>query len=275
MNEVPYGGIIIIDFSNVDFLYPSGLNTIVCTGINLLDKNRFIKQIDPKNREVSDFLDYSGFRDIVGIGMRNSKIQQPDTTYKIHSFDTVDDNEISKLVDVIEKELNMSLSVKNRIHENIAELIMNTVHHSESKSICYVIGQAYPTSNHIRYCIADAGIGIKEHLSRNNQDISQKPTSEVIELATEYGVTGNPKENSGIGLNDLKELVYACGGSFRILSEDGFYEEEIESDGKRKTNMKMLDFNIHGTFIDVLLNNNPEYKIYLKDEIPNEFNLLD
>jgi hypothetical protein len=113
MNDVQYGGIIIIDFSDVDFLYPSGLNTIVCTGINLIvAKNQFIKQRDPKNRDVSDFLDYSGFRDIVGIGMRDSKIEQPDTTYKIHPFDNVDDNEISKLIDVIENELNMSLSVK-------------------------------------------------------------------------------------------------------------------------------------------------------------------
>lgn len=271
-----------LDFSDVEFFYPAGINILTLIGYYLMSKKSFkIRQNLPTKKEVNDFLSISGFKHFVGLKNNKDvkKTNSPNETYKIRRFDWVNDNEIDNLIKMIETELKMSLNVKSRIFENIAELIMNVVQHSSSPFDCFVIGQAYPRSHNIRYCIGDAGIGIKNHLSNNYPDLAKKNSCEAIKLSLQDGVTGNKSgENIGAGLYDLTNLVKLCGGSFIILSGDGFYEEIVKYDNnkmKTEINEKKLNFIFQGTFIDIRLESKPNLKVFQKGEkIPKKYRLI-
>jgi hypothetical protein len=272
MYEVTYKGNLELDFTDVDFIYPSAINVIVIAGQYLINKNNcFIRNMYPKNEEVKGFLIESGFADVVGVSSQKTS-KNNDQTFKIAQFNWANNDEIDRLISVIETELCISLDAKNRVHENFAELINNVSDHSQSQFGCYVIGQAFPQTGRIRYCIGDAGIGIKTHLSKKYPEYNSWLSCDVIAKATEYGVTGSTNNmNSGIGLAEMKELVHICGGSFMILSEDGLYEEIItENDaGQEKLviNKTTLDFSFQGTFVDIILQSDPTKKIVTQKEL--------
>ena len=205
------GDTIYIDFSDVEFLYPSGLNTLAVVGQYLMwKKNCKITQTYPKEVQVKNFLVESGFCELVGLNAKTDPNIPPHDgsyIYKIKTFAWPDDFEIEKLIDVIEKELRLSDRVRTDMHENLAELILNVLEHSNSPTHCYVMGQGYGRTHRIRFCIGDAGIGIKNHLAKIHKELLSQDSTIAIEKALQEGITGNPSSNSGVGLSNLKKFV--------------------------------------------------------------------
>lgn len=282
-----YSGRIILDFSEVVFFYPSSLNIIVVAGLYFIKNHRcIIEQKEPVSPDANNFLKHSGFCDAVNLSAFKIKdgqkqIFDEQTTYKIRNLIRPDGSETQKLLDIIETQLKMTLTIRTQIDDNLLELLENVRQHSKSNIGAYIIGQAYPQSHRIRYCIGDAGIGIREHLSYNYPDLLKKNSCEAIKLALQDGVTGTKGlQNAGQGLFLLRELVKLVGGYYAILSGDGLYEEYIEykDDPKKpiiKENSIPLDFTFHGTFIDIILNAPAECKLFSeKDKIPDEFRLI-
>lgn len=282
-----YSGRIILDFSEVDFFYPSSLNIIVVAGWYFLKNHRCqIEQIEPVSPDANNFLKHSGFCDAVKLSTFKIKegqkqIFDEQTTYKIKNLNRPEGSETQKLLDIIETQLKISLTIRTHIDDNLLELLENVRQHSKSNIGAYIIGQAYPQSHRIRYCIGDAGIGIKKHLSTNYPGLLKKNSCEAIKLALQEGITGTKgSQNTGQGLFLLRELVKLVGGYYAILSDDGLYEEYIEygDDPKKpiiKENSIPLDFNFHGTFIDIVLNAPADCKLFSgKDKIPEEFRLI-
>jgi len=195
--------------------------------------------------------------------------------YKLRKFSWMDDYEIERIIDLIEKELKLSSLVRFSIHENLAELILNVEQHSKSPISCYILGQGYSNSHRIRFCIGDAGIGIKEHLGNKYRDLLSKNASEAISKALVEGVTGTTgNQNSGVGLSNFKDFIRCCGGSFMILSDDGLYEEKVGFMG-RVVRKQKLDFCFPGTLIDFVIDSAPGKKIFhRKERIPKEYKLI-
>ena len=281
MQEVTPYGVLLLDFKEVTFFYPSALNIVFLSARNLMDKKRCLVSNTPAVRnDVNEFLVQSGFASCTGV------VQEvmcgSEATYMLKNFTWVNDHEIDKILNVIQQQINLYPGARNKIMENMAEIIGNTMDHSNSDLGCFVMAQAYPGSKRIRYCIGDRGIGIRDHLTKTYPEMNKLPTSEVILYATGDGVTGNKKNNSGQGLFLLKEeLVRICGGSFRIISGDGMYEETFILDEQhkfkeRKVKHTELPFYFQGTFVDIVLQATPEdIFISLKSEMPpEEFSII-
>lgn len=270
---------IFFDFSKAEFLYPSGIVCMVTLGNYLIaTKKCVVKQNRPKNSKVNNYLVDSGFCNIVGIKPILDKTMPPvngTRIYKIKQFNYVNDFEIEKLIDVIEKELELSGQIRARVHETLAELILNVYQHSASSTGCYVMGQGYADTHQIRFCIGDSGIGIKKHLGNRYRDLLSKNSVFAIEMAVIEGVTGTlNNQNSGMGLAYLKNFVGLVGGSFTILSGNGMYIEKIDSSGSSCIK-KELEFEVPGTFVDVTINSKPGWKVFSKSEpIPPEYRLI-
>jgi len=269
---------VFLDFSDVKFLYPSGINVLVAIGRYLQYQRKCsISQNFPKDKEVCNFLDESGFSKEVGVSVpmdSNIPAHNVEYIYKMRQFTWLNNFEVEKLLDVIEKELQMSPAVRRDVHESLTELILNVKQHSNSPFDCYIIGQGYPTTHRIRFCIADGGIGIKKHLGRKYEDLLNKNSTEAIEKALIEGITGTVgNENSGLGLTYFKDFVIFCGGSFTILSGDGLYYEE--TDIFKQPKKYSLNFEFPGTLIDFTINSKPNIKLFRKtEEVPKEYRLI-
>jgi hypothetical protein len=269
-----------LDFSDTQLLYPSSLVILTIIGNYLMAiKNCKIKQNRPKDPKANNFLTESGFCEIVGIPQKVDKSVRPHNgtrIYRLKQFEySVEDFEIEKLIDVINKELALSGHIRTNIHETLAELILNVYQHSNSSAGCYVMGQGYADTHQIRFCIGDAGIGIKNHLGNRYKELLSKNSAFAIEMALIEGITGTMyNENSGMGLAYLKRFVNLVGGSFAILSGDGLYIEKTDSRGS-KSIKKELEFEVPGTFVDVTIKSEPGLKVFSKSEsIPPEYRLI-
>lgn len=121
----------------------------------------------------------------------------------------------------------MSVLVKEKIAEAIYEIFVNAQIHSGSKHI-YTCGQFYPRDNKIEFTIVDTGIGFKKKVNdRFNSNLS---SVQAIKWAiqdkntTKIGITG------GIGLALLKEFIEKNRGKIQIISDDGFYQFDLQGE---------------------------------------------
>ncbi|MDR0307741.1 MAG: hypothetical protein LBI42_13020 [Chitinispirillales bacterium] len=108
-----------------------------------------VESNNPDSEDVYDFLLQSGFAFCAGIA--TGLQMDTESTYTLKQFTWVNDNEIDKILKVIEQQVNLFPGARNNIMENIAEMIDNTISHSDSKLGCFVIAQAYPESKRIRF----------------------------------------------------------------------------------------------------------------------------
>ncbi|MEW6536504.1 MAG: hypothetical protein AB1454_12915 [Candidatus Auribacterota bacterium] len=270
-----------INMSELDFIYPDGMNILTTLFVNLLFFQKCsIDIIHPQNRHVSEYFTLA--RCDAFFGSSDIDIEKIfKNSYKLKNFRYVDDYEIDKLLKVIKSELDFSDQVQSDLHEIFAELIMNTRDHSLSEYGCFLNAQTYPTTSRIRFSISDLGIGIKTHLSKKYQDWQDSETSWVIKMALVDGVSGtNFYNNSGAGLHTFENFVTCCGGEFIILSENGFYKKistYTEHFGRKIEEEKFdLPFFYPGTLVCATIQAKPGVKIFKRDEdIPPEYRLLD
>ena len=79
--------------------------------------------------------------------------------------------------------------------------------------------QSWPKGNLAQVAIADTGMGIRATLARNPANAARLAVpGSAIELATEYGVTGNPVGHSGYGLTLARQLLEIHKGNLVVIS---------------------------------------------------------
>lgn len=123
-----------------------------------------------------------------------------------------------------------------------SEMVRNSLEHSQSPVGAFVCAQYYKTSNRISIGIADAGIGILEHMQRFH-DV--KTSSQAITLALQPGITGTTSRiggnefNAGAGLFFTKSIaalsknffiLYSGDSAFRLLRGRGDQTPELHPD---------------------------------------------
>lgn len=121
----------------------------------------------------------------------------------------------------------MTDALKKKIAESIYEIFVNAQMHSESDYI-YTCGQHFPKKNKIEFTIVDMGIGFKNNINKRFGMTLDAVKS--IRWATTEGHTTKTTAPGGIGLAILKEFIKMNSGKFQIVSDDGFYEIEGDSD---------------------------------------------
>ncbi|MCU0827066.1 MAG: hypothetical protein MUE52_06595 [Tabrizicola sp.] len=137
--------------------------------------------------------------------------------------------EVGDVVETRARELSAVLTRADRgplydtLAYSIREIIRNAVEHSEAAEL-FLCAQHWPSRNQVEVGIADAGLGIRQSLSRNTS-FAGLDDREAIQMALMPGVSGNPLagkgtdvwQNSGYGLY-MTNRICRNGGSFMLCS---------------------------------------------------------
>jgi hypothetical protein len=110
--------------------------------------------------------------------------------------------------------------------EMVAELLENAVEHANSPTPAFAAAQVYPTSRRLALGVADAGIGIRTHLTRNPKYASLETDATAIEWAMKPGVSGT-NEQRGNGLDNLVKVAGRYGGYLLMRSGEGVGEIRV------------------------------------------------
>jgi len=155
----------------------------------------------------------------------------------------------------------MSVLVKEKVAEAIYEIFVNAQIHSSSANI-YTCGQFYPRDNKIEFTIVDTGIGFKKKV--NDRFNSSLSSVQAIKWAiqdkntTKVGITG------GIGLALLKEFIEKNRGKIQIISDDGFYQFDLQGEIGRFFNGAFP-----GTIVNLQFRTDDNSSYVLKGEFDN------
>lgn len=110
--------------------------------------------------------------------------------------------------------------------EAVAEIGINVIQHAES-DIAFVAAQRFEKRYQgrppprLQLVVSDAGVGIRQSLSRGRPEAAGLDDVQAIGLALEEGVTGRPGVNSGVGLTTVRDYADAFMGVLRVRSGTG------------------------------------------------------
>lgn len=156
----------------------------------------------------------------------------------------------------------MSLLLRKKFYKSLVEIFSNSAIHSSSKLGIFTCGQYFPQKHKIDFAISDAGIGIRENVSRL-RNMKNIKSSEAIKWALKEGNTtkvGNTP--GGLGLKLLKEFIIKNKGSLQIVSNSGYYllSDEFED-------LQELETEFPGTCVNIEINTKDEKKYSLSSEV--------
>jgi hypothetical protein len=212
-----------------------------------------IKEILLKNRFLSYF-GYSRIEDNHQTTIQYLKLKITDGKYfKNYIVDElIGRNELPR----------MSELVKEKITEAIYEIFVNAQIHSDSNYI-YTCGQFYPRENKIEFTIADMGIGFKKKV--NDRFKSNLTSTQAITWATKDKNTTKIGVTGGIGLALLTEFIAMNKGKMQIISDDGFYQFEINGE-----EMKIFNGIFPGTIVNLQFRTDDNGSYVMKSEFDTE-----
>jgi hypothetical protein len=101
----------------------------------------------------------------------------------------------------------------------VGELLDNALTHSASPVGVFAAAQTYPQSRRIEIGVADAGIGIRTHLTRNPKYRHLRCDTDAIAHALRPGVSGTG-DDRGNGLSDLLAIASQTRGQLLMRSGD-------------------------------------------------------
>ena len=131
-----------------------------------------------------------------------------------HSAHSLADRIIGELLE----QMDLGEGVHTAFNWCLWEVMDNVIQHSQTEH-GFVETQAYPRTEHLAVCVADAGIGILESF----RGTKHRPRSEAdaITLAIKEKVTRDSKIGQGNGLRGLYQIVAQNSGRLRISSGRG------------------------------------------------------
>lgn len=215
------GNRITLDFSLNEWVDPTGL---VALSSLMVRKQRAGIAFDVKTDGCS----------IIGYWQRMlffsiHNIQDPT---KIRSHDPHDRFSELKIIKDIDENDDIASSLSNTVSHDkdarklyryiISEAINNICQHSGTRGFC--MSQYYEQTETIKFAIGDAGIGLKQALSRFNL----KSDADAVRKSLELGISGRSRaqqalepshmRNRGVGLTAISRLVLANKGRFTLHS---------------------------------------------------------
>lgn len=125
---------------------------------------------------------------------------------------------------------NLTPKAKMMIAQVIVEIFTNSVLHTQTNYI-YTCGQFYPKKHCIDFSIVDTGDGIRntvnKHTGQNLNAIDAIKWALIDGNTTKQGVPG------GYGLTILQDFLRMNGGSLQIISNNGYYCHDNNSQSTR------------------------------------------
>ena len=109
---------------------------------------------------------------------------------------------------------------------SLIELLRNVVQHSASRTGCIAMAQYYPRNGLVDLCVADTGIGIKATLNEAYPEIDTDLKALKLATLPHVSRTFGPavytamRDNAGLGLFFIKQIVSLSGGRFFLGSKD-------------------------------------------------------
>lgn len=137
---------------------------------------------------------------------------------ELRTFSTEHDGEeLAALVyDRVSEMPQVDAQVVEPLQNALMEIAINTALHA-GVDHGYALAQTYPTKGVIKFCVADAGIGLKASLDRNGQ-LHPNDDSHALELAVVRQMSGTDDPYRGYGLHDVVSTVRGLGGVTEIAS---------------------------------------------------------
>jgi anti-sigma regulatory factor (Ser/Thr protein kinase) len=108
----------------------------------------------------------------------------------------------------------------------LQEIIDNFFAHAEASNElpCLVSAQSWPKGSLVQMAIADAGIGIRSSLNKNEELLYRLTANNACEMASEYGISSKIGDgHSGYGLTLAQDLMKQSGGTYILFSGDELF----------------------------------------------------
>lgn len=122
-----------------------------------------------------------------------------------------------QLKKIFQSNFNMNEGDIDQILFLIGETICNTTMHSKSSDGAYMFIQRYPANRTLEFILVDAGIGVKESLSKNPQ-YTNIPNIEAVQEILKYEVSSG--EGRGHGLYFLSEFIKRNNCELTLISNE-------------------------------------------------------
>lgn len=205
-----------VDLSKAPHLKPYAVAALYA--VALRQDGGSVEIIRPDNQILDEHLSRIGLYHAYGIEQSGTRVRE--TNVPVRQLKDGPATFSSEAMDIWDRELNGTApGLKLRLADHLDEIILNSLHHSESPIGCIVAGQAFPQTSKVEVAVLDLGQTIRGHLSKHPSYGNLVSDEDAIIEATKEGVTGTiGTENSGVGLYELRQFCEAGFGELAIIS---------------------------------------------------------
>jgi hypothetical protein len=213
-----------IDFREVNFIAPWAVTLLSAYALwlNELRDRRVTALLNPDSI-AGRYLIRTGFSELLGgpsedssklIDHRMTKLTRITKSTEIPTFTT----SVMQLLQIDDPE------IEGAVKYSLVELLRNVLQHSRSSIGGVAMAQYYPNTGLVDLVVVDMGVGIKNTLQTKYKEIDND--LRAIKFATQPHVSGTfapgayaqMKENAGLGLFFIKQIVTLSGGGFLLGS---------------------------------------------------------
>jgi hypothetical protein len=255
----------VVDASQLDWIEPMGLVQLVLLMHHAAQLSPSVVFVAPNRYDLNHYLARMGFYDHIPESVERQNAIDPaavhrrkdcDVLIPIKSFMTAGD--VEELVEGVTKFLQRMVSDKaipgaiySTLREAIPELAGNAASHARSPHGGYMAAQTYGRGSYL--AVADLGVGIRQHLTRNPQWAFLKTDEEAVTKAMESGVSGT-SDRRGYGFDYvLDELEQTAGAELYVRSGNGWVKTTVTKSGRRRTSGTDPLISYPGTIIQLFI----------------------
>lgn len=244
-NQALRPGPVTFDFRFTNFIAPWAITLFSAYGLWLREtRGRKVRALVNHNTEAGYYLYRTGFPELFEESTDAVPILNNDRTTKLTRITRSDEiagftSDVMRLLQIEDPE------IEGAVKYSLVELLRNVVQHAHSPIGGVAMAQYYPNTGLVELVVADMGVGIKTTLQTNYPEIDDD--FKALRFATQPHVSGTfspgayaqMKENAGLGLFFIKQIVTLSGGGFFLAS--GKFLENIWGDAEGVQRKKFRD----------------------------------
>ncbi len=271
IESIGIGMKVVIDFTNIDIVKPSGLMMLILLTHTIYSKTKTTVGIRNVDSNIYTYMDKNNFFRDLPLTVEQESIKwdiykKREQYSPIVELTRIDSGKLRKQTRLQIREALKIWFSEEKFKEHIGsietifmELCNNSLEHStgtEEMGSCYFMLQKYVRRNFIEISlvIGDTGIGIKKHIQKKHGELYSNDT-DYLYAALQNGFSGRDDGSGGFGLQKIKDNIARFNGDITIKSLKGFITMGINSS---RTEDKNCKFDTIGTQIEIILRN--EYK---------------
>ncbi|MDO5619746.1 hypothetical protein [Kocuria sp.] len=241
--ERPNEGPLVVDLTQARWVDPVAAAGIAALIQGAITKGQQVTFLGPENADTAGYL----ARMRLGAALDELKVphrlplvnerDQEGNLLELRTFSNEHDGEdVANLVYERMREIDgIEPQLLEPLHTALVELAVNTAAHARVEH-GYVIAQTYRKKGIIKFCVADAGVGLRTSLEGGGR-LHPDDDAHALDLATVRQITGTDDPNRGYGLPEVVSSVRDLGGTTEIASGTASARYERESKAGDVTNM--------------------------------------